>query len=464
MALGAVCAGKRMDMWGFERWAAVRLVARGASLGVAMAALCSVGATTGLAQPKAATQPPGQQKTQQQPAKKPGNPPEADVCYGATGADAPTKVAACTEVIDKGLLSGGALALAYLHRGLSESGPDSDKRSKADFRTAVRMYNDAIMAQPLNPHLYIQRGVVHQTIGEADRAIIDYSDAIRLAPRDTLPLINRGVVLYTRKNNNEGAIADFNAALKINSREISAWTNRGIVYRKKGDVNQAISDFTTAIKILPEKIEPVSLTQVPDSITSQLARTPQQEANRIALQAAFVYFQRGLAWYDKNDYDKAIADFSESIRLNPRDASPWVGRGAAYMYKNDLKQAIADFSEGIRLKPGQAFAHMQRGIAFHRIGDADNALADYTIAHELTPKDPGPLVNRGIVQYTKKGKFEEAVVDFDHALKLNPKEVNAIINRGVTWRQRNDPDRAIVDFTEAVRLGLQTSDILKLTN
>ncbi|MDP3239067.1 MAG: hypothetical protein Q8M69_01435, partial [Reyranella sp.] len=124
-------------MWGFERWAALRLVARGTSLGVALGALCFVGATNGLAQPKAATQPPAQQQPPQQSAKKPGHPPEADVCYGTTGADAPTKVAACTEVIDKGLLSGGGLALAYLHRGLSESGPDSDKRSKADFRTAV---------------------------------------------------------------------------------------------------------------------------------------------------------------------------------------------------------------------------------------------------------------------------------------------------------------------------------------
>ncbi|OYW97361.1 MAG: hypothetical protein B7Z15_23265, partial [Rhizobiales bacterium 32-66-8] len=338
----------------------------------------------------------------------PGEPSEADVCYGVTGADAPAKVAACTVVIDKGLLRGGPLALAYLHRGLSMSGPDTDKRSKADFRTAIRMYNDAIMAQPLNPHLYMQRGVVYQTIGEADRAIIDYSDAIRLAPRETLPLINRGVVLYLRKDNNEGAIADFNAALKINPKEISAWTNRGIVYRRKGDLNRAIADFTTAIKLLPDKIEPVSFSMVHDTITSQLDRSPQQEVNRIALQAAFAYLQRGLAWYDKSDYDKSIADFSESIRLNPRDPAPYVGRGASYMYKNDVKQGIADFSESIKLKPGQAFAHMQRGIAYHRIGDSDKALEDYTIAHELTPKDPGPLVNRGILYYTKKGKFEEA--------------------------------------------------------
>ena len=293
-------------MWGFERGVALRLVARGAVMG----AVCAVVVTSAAAQPKpaappAAKTPPPQSLPQRPPAaaKKPAEPPEADVCYGVTGADAPTKVAACTEAINKGLLTGGPLALAYLHRGMSATGPDADKRSRADFRTAIRMYNDAIMAQPLNPHLYMQRGVVHQTIGEADRAIIDYSDAIRLAPRETLPLINRGVVLYLRKDNNEGAIADFNAALKINPKEISAWTNRGIVYRRKGDLNQAISDFTTAIKLLPEKIEPVSFSVVHDTITGQLERSPQQEANRLALQAAFAYLQRGLAWYDKSDYD-----------------------------------------------------------------------------------------------------------------------------------------------------------------
>ena len=88
--------------------------------------------------------------------------------------------------------------------------------------------------------------MIYQTIGEADRAILDYSDAIRLAPRETYPLSTAASLLYHRKDNNEGAIADLTAALKIKPCEVSAWTNRGIVYKRKGEIDKAITDFTTA--------------------------------------------------------------------------------------------------------------------------------------------------------------------------------------------------------------------------
>ena len=96
----------------------------------------------------------------------------------------------------------------------------------------------------------------------------------------------------------------------------------------------------------------------------------------------------------------------------PPIASGYVGRGAAYLNKDELHRAIADFSEALRLSPGQAFAHLQRGIAYHRIGEPDKALEDYSEAIKLTPKDPTPYVNRGIVYYTKKGQYEAAINDF----------------------------------------------------
>jgi tetratricopeptide (TPR) repeat protein len=62
---------------------------------------------------------------------------------------------------------------------------------------------------------------------------------------------------------------------------------------------------------------------------------------------ALVFNNRGNAYSDKNDYDRAIADFNQAIRLDPKYAFPHDGRGKAYYAKNDLNHAFADFDEAV---------------------------------------------------------------------------------------------------------------------
>jgi tetratricopeptide (TPR) repeat protein len=51
------------------------------------------------------------------------------------------------------------------------------------------------------------------------------------------------------------------------------------------------------------------------------------------------------------DYDRAIADLSEAIRLDPKRASAFYNRGVAYRAKGDLGHADADAAEAMRLDP-----------------------------------------------------------------------------------------------------------------
>jgi len=53
----------------------------------------------------------------------------------------------------------------------------------------------------------------------------------------------------------------------------------------------------------------------------------------------------------KNNYDKAIADHNQAIRLSPNDAVFYAGRGVVYNEKKDYDKAIADFNQAIRLSP-----------------------------------------------------------------------------------------------------------------
>ena len=63
---------------------------------------------------------------------------------------------------------------------------------------------------------------------------------------------------------------------------------------------------------------------------------------------AITYSNRGLIFAVKNDYDRAIADYNEAIRLDPGYAIAYFNRGLAYANKNELDRAIADYGEAIK--------------------------------------------------------------------------------------------------------------------
>ena len=67
--------------------------------------------------------------------------------------------------------------------------------------------------------------------------------------------------------------------------------------------------------------------------------------------AAELYQVRAHDCLGKGDYDKAIADCSEAIRLDPKYAVAYNQRGWAYEKKHNHDRAIADYTAAILLNP-----------------------------------------------------------------------------------------------------------------
>ena len=63
------------------------------------------------------------------------------------------------------------------------------------------------------------------------------------------------------------------------------------------------------------------------------------------------YYNRAITYESKGDNDRAIADYSEVIRLDPKFAPAYKNRGIAYLAKGDNDHATADYNDAIRLDP-----------------------------------------------------------------------------------------------------------------
>ena len=100
--------------------------------------------------------------------------------------------------------------------------------------------------------------------------------------------------------------------------------------------------------------------------------------------------------------------FLEVDPFSPHVALAYGRRGEAYVHKGDFARAIADFDQAIRIDPRQARFLVSRGLAHREHGDLDSALADFSKAIEIDSRFADAFVNR-CVAYEDKGKPDLAV-------------------------------------------------------
>jgi tetratricopeptide (TPR) repeat protein len=126
---------------------------------------------------------------------------------------------------------------------------------------------------------------------------------------------------------------------------------------------------------------------------------------------------RGISHYEKQDYDRAIADHTAAIHLNPRESTAFVNRGNAYRAKGDAARAVADFNEALRINPQSAAAFFNRSIVFSQRQEFDRAIADINDAIRLSPKNSDYVELRGML-FEAKGDINRARANFIVAQQL----------------------------------------------
>lgn len=170
--------------------------------------------------------------------------------------------------------------------------------------------------------------------------------------------------------------------------------------------------------------------------------------NSESLASAFLH--RGYDYNRDRQYDLAIADETEAIRLKPDFFDAYFIRGAAYLGKKLYDLAIADETDAIRIKPDSGDALLFRGFAYENKDLLDLAIADFGAAIRLNPGDENAYFARASV-YAKKKQFDLAIADDSEGLRLKPDDYSALVDRGNAHGEKREYDLAIADYSEAIR-------------
>jgi tetratricopeptide (TPR) repeat protein len=160
---------------------------------------------------------------------------------------------------------------------------------------------------------------------------------------------------------------------------------------------------------------------------------------------------RGIGALRIKNFDKAIEEFSEAIRLDPNDFLAYKYRVTAYFSKKQYDNAIKDLSELIRLHPTYVEFYVTRGGAYIANKQYENGIKDFSELIRLYPTDPNGYCMRGGAYIANK-QYDNAVKDFSEAIRLAPARSDAYSGRGAAYRGMKDYDKAIADSTEGLRL------------
>lgn len=174
----------------------------------------------------------------------------------------------------------------------------------------------------------------------------------------------------------EEALAAFNTALSMKPDDPYVLNYRGTTYAQLEMIDKAIADYSRVIEIRKK----VTSKQW-DDIVSRYA------GKFLAPSLSELYALRGELFLKQGNRDKAVADCSEAIKLNPSDDKARFVRASVYQHFKQTDKALTDLDELIKVNPKDEKALQYKAEILLGSGKPKEAIIAITRAIALDDKD-----------------------------------------------------------------------------
>lgn len=306
---------------------------------------------------------------------------------------------------------------------------------------------------------YAGRGYCQAHLGIFDVAEEDFAQAIDHDPGSFAVHYLWGQVLLKQKKY-ALAIGKFGVSIVQNAQYAPSYLGRGSAYYFQKKNVQAKKDLRKAWDLgLHLPIIRQMLASMGDfGDIDQFMRPPQRRAHNDDCEALI---KAGLAHVDKQEYDLAIAKFTQAIHCAPNNIQAYMERGLVLKGVHRPDDAIRDYEKVLTLESNHAEALFEIGVAYAMKNELQRAQAYYEKSIALDP-DGNKLVyyNLGNL-HERQGHVDAAVANYEQAIRIDPVYVKPYFNAGVVLWNVEQFARAYPFLEKAADLGHPQAQMIR---
>jgi tetratricopeptide (TPR) repeat protein len=181
------------------------------------------------------------------------------------------------------------------------------------------------------------------------------------------------------------------------------------------------------------------------------------------------YWNRGQYYRDNGNYQASLSDYSQAIKINPKNAELHNSRGKTHFdmamleqYKSQsaslVQKALEDYASGLDIPNAKdktrSELFINKGAAHASLNQYDQAIASLSEGLKIDPNNKNGYFNRSLVYFNLR-KFKEAIEDYTSYLKFDPYNVNVWYERGMIRRTIGENEAAVQDLSKALELDPQ---------
>lgn len=116
----------------------------------------------------------------------------------------------------------------------------------------------------------------------------------------------------------------------------------------------------------------------------------------------------------------AITNLEAEVTANPENFNSWVQLGHLYFDSNQFEKAIAAYTTSLKYHSGDANLLTDLGVMYRRSGQPEKAIEWFKKAQTMDQQHQPSRFNEGIVRFYDLGDAEGAIASWEGLLRINP--------------------------------------------